>query len=1069
MTVSHAAPIEFRRGTLGDFLGSAAYEGALKLAAEAYVGTMRSSGETYLSHATGVAERLAGWCAPEEVVIAGLLHGVLKDDFAGAGVNRSRIASRVGESVAALVSEVAALDSLRGAFRPVNSSDRQLVEQRIGRHVPWVAARFARTPDAALVEIADRLENFRTVRSLDEGEQRRFALVSLFVIAPFADRFGMRESVRQLQDEAFQILDPVACEREAAAWTDSKSLGRSEKLAGLIEAQLAQAGLPAQCWPLAGSLRASYLSHKATPERKRPCHPVVVVTDSAQSCYTALGIVHNSWPPAEHGLRDYIGSPKPNGYQGLHTRVWHDGGHAEVLIRSKSMHVVAERGYCCQWLGEGQTYRHDPFDWVEPAAGKVAVLSPQGRPYIFDHGATVLDFAFKVHAELALRCLEAWVFDTRVPLNQTLKTGDVVTIVESPYAAPTSEWLGWVKTRHARSKLRRALRGQDSTVAVGQGRTLIEDHLRRQGIDPSRVDLAHALVQVARSSGRVSPDELLEALGRGEQDEASILESIESRLALGRSEARPVVLDELEQPTTLRLANCCHPVVPQAIIGVVLKRNRGISVHRDSCSELAPARPTVRVAWQAVRLQLGRTVDVYAHDRIGLLHDVTGAVSTSAVSISSSQLFQAPDGMAQVSISLARADESTIEHVRRQIADIEGVVSALYRTRTDAAGLASIGDVNPFTFYPVTGVKFFGRWQELRALTSLVSSSHGSVLIHGPRRIGKTSMVQHVQETSVLGHAFLPVWARLQGKLSVPAIVKEIEKQCLAVVSGVPAVKWREGASTYDHVTRLARFLDAVAERSDKRLVLMLDEFQSVGLIEGGADAAVPLLEYLRGETVGRRTIRLAVTASGPRRLLNSQLTAAGLESTVDIPLGFLPPESAREAITSPLSEIVFDEPVVDRFVSSSAGHPFFLNMQAMEAHHWAVHNGIGRVALTDLDQVFHTLVCLGEPHFGHVWGEGTGMTRPEVARDRLLMAIIASREPCSRSSLLQAAGRFMSEADFDEGMRDLHEMLAITDPDAQSYVVSVPLVRTWLFANLPPRMAAQAYAREIENTRGAN
>lgn len=1059
---SPAAPIEFRRGSLLDLAGSAAYKAAVELAAEAYAGETRRSGETYLSHAMGVAETLATWCAPEEVVIAGLLHGVLKDDFARAGIDRSRIACGVSEPVAALVSEIAALDSLRSAFRPVDSPDSQLVEQRIGRHVPWVAARFARTPEAALVEIADRLENFGTVRSLDPAEQRRFALVSLFVIAPFADRFGMREAVRRLQNEAFEILDPVACDSENAAWVSSGSLERSRQLSLLIGSRLNKKRLLAQCWPLPGSLRASYLSRKAAPEAKRPCHPIVVVTENAASCYRALGIIHRSWPPAEHGLRDYIGSPKPNGYQGLHTRIRHQGELVDVLIRSRTMHVVAERGYCSTWLGAGHAYHHEPFDWVEPGPDKVAVLSPQGKPYVFTQGATVLDFAFKVHAELALRCLEAWIFDVRVALDQPLKTGDVVTIVESPYVAPTSEWLGWVRTRHARSKLRRALRGQESNVAIRHGRALVDEHLRCQGIDPARVDLAHALAQVARSSGRVSSDGVLEALGRGEPGSNEILGAIESSLALGRSEARPVVLDELTRPITPRVANCCHPVAPQAIIGLVLKRERGISVHRDTCPEAGRSRATVRVAWQSVRLQLGRTVDVYAHDRIGLLRDVTGAVSASAVSISSSQLFQAPDGMAQLSLSLARADESTIEHVRRQIAEIEGVVSALYRTRAAGSGMASISDANPFTLYPVKGFRFFGRSQELRAFTALVASSHGSVLVHGPRRIGKTSILQHVQETNALGHAFLPVWARLQGKVSVLMIVREIETQCIGAVPGVPAVKWNEKASPHEHVARLSRFLDAVAARSDKRLVLMLDEFQAVGILEGGASSAVPLLEFLRGETVGRQAIRLAVAASGPRRLLDSQLTAAGLESTVDIPLGFLSEESAREAITSPLSEIVFDEPVVERFVSYSAGHPFFLSMQAMQAHSWATQNGVGRVATTDLDEVLHLAVGLGETHFGHVWGEGTGMTRPEVYRNRLLMALISAGEPCSRSSLLEVIGDLLSEGDMDEGLRDLEEMLAICDADGQGYLVRVPLVRTWLFANLPPKMAAHAYAKLI-------
>jgi (p)ppGpp synthase/HD superfamily hydrolase len=1042
---------------------STLYRAALALAEDAYSGVVRTSGETYLAHAEGVAHQLAAWSAPDEVVAAGLLHGALKEDFARPEF-KAQILSRAGERVAHLVDEVAQMDALRKRYTPETVGDRDLADDRFVRSVPWVATRFERTPDAAVVEIADRLENFRTVGVLDRDEQIRFARVALFVIAPFADRFGMRGAARELQNNAFRILDPAAYAEELAERTASRCDDSSREMAAQLESELGRNGLRVNCLSRPGSVRSSHLTSKGTQPGQRPGHPVVVVTPSRSSCYEALGIIHDRWPPTEHGLRDYIANPKPNGYRSLHTRVRLGHNLMDVLIRSETMETVAELGYCAQWLGVTE-YRPSHFRWVEPKENQVAVLTPQGMPQILPKGATALDFAFKVHADLGIRCLEAWVFDHQVDFNHPLSTGDVVTIIESPYAVPTAEWLDWVATPTARSKLRRALQAQENAAAIASGRTRVEIRLRREGLDPTRIDMAHVFAGVARDFDFATPDTMLAYLGRGETKSGAMLSAIQSKFTFGNSSPKAVATDPGRRHLPTPLAKCCRPVPPQPIAGFPMKRGKMIRVHRTDCGQLARQDSTVEVVWQSARVQLGAAIDIVAGDRLGLLRDVADTAFMAGVSITTAQMIQLPDGEAQISLSLAEDDLATIERIRVRAQRINGVKSVLFRARNVRAPGGAITAPNPFSLYPVFGGAFYGRTEELRTLAALISNRRtGTVLLHGPRRVGKSSILEHCQQTDVFGEAYLPIKVDLQGVPNLFAMAHQIEKGCAAAFPDVPPEKWRQADSPHAHVARLRHYLQAIMSHTDRRVVLMLDEFQSLGLLEDGPASVAPLMEYLRGETVGRRSMRLIVTASGPKRLLHMQLHNSGLDASVDLCLSFLPPNDAREAILSPLSEIVFDEEVVERIIELSSLHPYFLNLLAMDTHFWASRNGVGEVRSTDFEGVLDSVVSdTLESHFGHVWGEGTGLTPTEIARNRLLLSVVSSVEDCPRKGLSDALASALSEDEINDGLEDLDEMMAIgTNATSGGLFVRVELVRRWLFTHYPARRAIREYRKTL-------
>lgn len=678
--------------------------------AQAHEGQSRLSGEPYLVHPLAVAEILAGMRVDDVTVIAGLLHDVIEDT----AVPLAEVKRLFGGEVAHVVDGVTKLSR-------VEAATREEVQAESFRKMILAMADDLRV---ILVKLADRLHNMRTLHHLPPEKRVRVARETRDIFAPIAHRLGMGRIKHELEDLAFRHAEP---ERHAALVGELDQRRRTEE--GLLrrtEERLAEviagAGIEAQVQGRRksfASIQRKLLARHIGIDEVYDYLAFRILVPDVRDCYAALGIIHATWTPIQTRFKDFIATPKPNGYRSLHTTLIGENGQPfEVQIRTHAMHLVAEEGVAAHWgykedqapssneaqafawlrnLLDAQRDHADPLEFMNAVkldlyGDEVYCFTPKGDVKVLPAGSTAIDFAYSIHTEVGHQLVGARIDGVLAPLRTRLQHGNRVEIITSSTQAPRRDWLQHVATSRARSKIRQWFNQRDRAEGIEIGRTVLEREARRHGTSARAVLKARGLRTAIGSLGFRDVDDLLLALAQDRVKPQPLLVRLglapppgAPRQAVSRGDSvppsrrravrSPVVAGDTD--LSVYLARCCNPVRGDAIRGFIT-RGRGVSVHRRDCRNLpglaGQGERLLDVAWNpaaAKRFQVELRVDV--DNRPGMLGDVTGALSALETNIrhATARTISSRKGVIQLAVEVEDSDH--LDRVRRALGDVQGV------------------------------------------------------------------------------------------------------------------------------------------------------------------------------------------------------------------------------------------------------------------------------------------------------------------------------------------------------------------------------------------------------------
>ncbi len=608
-----------------DYLGADGIElvrRAYRFADQAHLGQKRNSGEPYITHPIAVAAQCADWRLDAQALASALLHDAMED----CGITKHDLVDGFGVQVAELVDGLTKLDKLQFTTR----------EEGQAESFRKMLLAMARDVRVILIKLADRSHNMRTLGDMPRAKWHRISSETLEIYAPIANRLGLNQCYRELQDLSFRYLMPWRHQVLDKAVMRARSRRRDllKRVQKDVQTAFDKAGLQVRMYGREKTLYSIYRKMNTKHlsfAQVNDIYGIRLIVPSVTDCYTAMGILHQLYKPVPGRFKDHIAIAKVNGYQSLHTTlVGPTGLNIEFQMRTESMHVVAESGVAAHWLyksqepGSEQSERlgakwlqslldiqHETRDatefWdhvkVDLFPDAVYVFTPKSKIMAMPRGATVVDFAYAVHSNIGDRTMAARINGEQVPLRTELRNGDVVEVITSTVAAPNPAWLGFVTTGRARSKIRHYLKTMAHAESLTLGDKLLAQALRAEGIEhmPAQ-DAAHQGTwdRLLRFTGSRNRDELLIDIGLGKRVASIVAKRLAVLLAeLGEkpdallmSKERftahetvsqgSVVLDG-SQNASVKYPQCCHPIPGDAIIGY-LGRGEGLVVHTDSCA-----------------------------------------------------------------------------------------------------------------------------------------------------------------------------------------------------------------------------------------------------------------------------------------------------------------------------------------------------------------------------------------------------------------------------------------------------------------------------------------------------
>jgi GTP diphosphokinase / guanosine-3',5'-bis(diphosphate) 3'-diphosphatase len=692
---------------------------AYEIAAERHRTQIRRSGEPYLLHLLEVAHILADMRLDATTLTAALLHDVIEDTEFPV----SRIEERFGAEVAHLVEGVTKISRL----------NMMAPEARQAENVRKMVLAMVHDVRVVLVKLADRLHNMRTLEYLESAKQQRISRETLDIYAPIAHRLGMGIMRNELEDLSFRYLEPESFLSLQKEVTDKTPiyLRFLEEVQATIRTKLVENGIPAE---LEARVKGLYSLHRKIIRQERSLEQVYdllavrVVTDNERNCYAALGVMHHIWRPVPGRFKDYIAMPRPNLYQSLHTTVIHSGQPFEVQIRTQEMHHMAEEGVAAHWKYKDDkpaseddqriTWMRQLIEWsqeleepgeflstlkVDLAPVEVYAFTPKGRVLELPRGATPVDFAYTVHTEVGHQCVGAKVNGQMVALRHEIVSGDVVEILTQKGHKPSRDWLSFVKSSHARTKIKHWINVQEREEATEMGTRLLEKEARQFGRSLKKIP-EEDLLKLASDYGLSKLEDLYAAVGFGKYSARQVLTRVlgepEKSGATEAEESKPTLVKTVkrmlgfgEAPLIVKghddllvyRAKCCNPIPGDDIIGYIT-RGRGVAVHTRTCPNvqnlLYQTERRIAVEWGTPgEAKFLVHLVVRAKDRAGLLADITAVFSNASCNIHN--LESRPDRLnAQIDVNLEIIDRRQLESILGNIRKITGVygVERVYQT-----------------------------------------------------------------------------------------------------------------------------------------------------------------------------------------------------------------------------------------------------------------------------------------------------------------------------------------------------------------------------------------------------
>ncbi len=698
-------------------------EQAYQFADECHRGQKRVSGEPYIAHPLQTALFLVDLRLDVNTIVAALLHDVVED----CDVALDELASRFGTEVAKLVDGVTKLTKLDVRLQQSGGGQSLFQEQDhlYAESLRKMLVAMAEDIRVVLIKLADRLHNMRTLDVLPPEKRRRIAQETLDIYSPLAHRLGIWEIKWRLDDLAFFYLDEDRYHEISNMLTAKRE--ERETYVGQVASRLREAmkasNLTGEVVGRPKSIYSTYRKMERYAAQGKELSDIYdlyalrVLVDSKDDCYKTLGVIHQLWHPIPGQFDDYIANPKENMYQALHTTVICDGGSPlEVQIKTYELHEIAEYGVAAHWrykegrandlrFEEKMTWLRQVLDWQREMAAtdefiesvkqdifqdQVFVYTPKGDIVELTAGSTPIDFGYKIHTDLGHRCIGAKVNGRLVSLDTKLQNGDTVEVLASKLdRGPSLDWLnpnrGYVGSASARQKVRLWFRRQARSANIQRGRELLRRELRRlnQRLDDAEVlslcnydNMEELLANLG--SGGITESQVGYRLAQARQEPLSPIVGGKPKLALSSPGSGISVLGVGDLLT--RMAPCCNPIPGDSITGFVT-RARGVTVHKQGCSNLANEDEPERI----VHVDWGTTYELYpvrirvtAYDRVGLLRDVTSAVSAEDVNIASVVTKEHPDGTVTMELTIYTKN---LEQLGRLFAKLEGVRSIIEVTR----------------------------------------------------------------------------------------------------------------------------------------------------------------------------------------------------------------------------------------------------------------------------------------------------------------------------------------------------------------------------------------------------
>ncbi|MCX7726442.1 MAG: bifunctional (p)ppGpp synthetase/guanosine-3',5'-bis(diphosphate) 3'-pyrophosphohydrolase [Chitinispirillaceae bacterium] len=682
-------------------------EKAFRFSWEAHHNQVRKSGEPFLAHPVAVAMILAEQKLDSTTIAAGLLHDVLEDT----NITKEMLEENFGSEIALLVDGVTKIKSL--PFK--SNKERQAETYR------KMLLSMAQDWRVIIIKFADRLHNLRTLKYLEPERIKEIAKETLEIYAPLAHRLGMGRIKWELEDLAFKHLEWEQYREIVAKVVASRSERETiiESFVNPLREELEKEGIKAT---IVGRPKHFYSIYRKMKERNKPFEEIYdllairVIVNTVKECYHVLGIIHSMWTPIQDRFKDYISTPKSNGYQSLHTTVFGENGAiVEMQIRTWEMNQIAEDGIAAHWLyksGEKELTKEDYalvwlknlIEWqkdltdsteffeffkIDLFHAEIFVFTPKGDIISLPKGATVLDFAFAVHTDLGLHCIGAKVDGKIEPINKELKSGQTIEILKLNTKKPSLDWLKIVKTPKARSAIKRWLKTAGKVESIELGKKIIMAAYRKLH---STTPFSEHLPGLLQHLGITSADKLFELVGNGEVSVGKVMEffrihenkkSLSSRMVsrlfntFSHKDSRAVLIGGKED-IMVRMAKCCNPIPGDKIIGFVT-RGRGISVHRADCSNVAlfenDSERKIEVSWEEYdKKKYNVTLEIKGSDRTGLLLEISKVFADFKVNIVECNI-KTIDKAAMATFKIEISNLTQLKPIVRTIQKIKGIES----------------------------------------------------------------------------------------------------------------------------------------------------------------------------------------------------------------------------------------------------------------------------------------------------------------------------------------------------------------------------------------------------------
>ena len=695
-------------------------EKAYDLANEAHKGVCRRSGEPYICHPLAVARLVLDLGMDTESIAAALLHDVVEDT----PTTLDDLKAAFGEEVALLVDGVTKLTKIQFSN----------IEELQAENLRKMLLAMSRDVRVMIIKLCDRLHNMRTGDAWPEQKRRDKARETMEVYAPIANRLGILNVKEELEDRSLHYLDPVGYNEISKMLSERAGEEFLAGVSGVIERRLEESGIEGatikrRVKSIYGIYRKTIMQNKSFDEIY-DIYAVRIILDTLAECYSTLGLIHDMYHPLPNRFKDYISTPKPNGYQSLHTTViGHEGIPFEVQIRTRKMDEQAEYGVAAHWKYKEGLDGHDKLDerlaWVSQLLEnqrvsedsgnllhdlksdllpeEVFAFTPKGDVINLPAGATCIDFAYAIHSAVGNRMVGCKVNNRMVPIDHIVSTGEIIEVIlGSADKGPSRDWLKIVRTSEAKSKIRNWFKKMRREENIQQGRDALARELRREMIFIPDDELDEFISSCCRRLRQNNAEELYAAIGYGGITIANCLPKLKeewqkrkseedkseqlAKVDLSRVHATDGVVVEGFDNTPIKFAKCCSPLPGDPIVGFIT-RGFGVSIHKQSCvnaiasmKDPANAPRWVKAYWaDSVKDSYKAGLEIVALDRNELLRDVLSALADIRVPIYTMNARQVENNCAVVSLTIGI---NNTEHLNRVVARLSKVKDVLKVTRS---------------------------------------------------------------------------------------------------------------------------------------------------------------------------------------------------------------------------------------------------------------------------------------------------------------------------------------------------------------------------------------------------